>query len=110
MRLLHVKGDDGKTPYQRERATKGPQRPLAYGDVCKYKRRAQEGRTAGTRCRWSTGVWLGFMRRAGKFIIFDKAMGGTRHALTIIRMPQPQKLSVETVRERSATPLLFKFG
>ena len=42
LRTLQVRGTDGMTAHQRVRGTKGPQRLLAFGEVCRYKCRAQE--------------------------------------------------------------------
>ena len=77
LRALLVKGDDGKTAHQRARGTAGPQRLLAFGEVCRCKCRAQEPGIGGTRWRFSVGVWLGIEKRTGQFILYDKAMGGS---------------------------------
>ena len=80
LRALEVRGQDGKTAYQRARGGRGPQRLLAFGELCRYKCRAQEGGIGGTRWRFSTGIWLGVEKKAGQFIVYDKSMGGIRHA------------------------------
>ena len=77
---------------------------LAFGELCRYKCRAQEGGIAGTKWRFSTGVWLGFERRTGHFVVYDKAMGGVKHARTLVPMPKPLKFSVEAIQSVAATP------
>ena len=69
LRTLFVRGEDGRTAHQRARGCRGPQRMLAFGEVCRYKYRSKEGGIAGTRWRCSTGVWLGVERRTGQFVI-----------------------------------------
>ena len=77
LRTLLVKGEDGKTAHQRARGTTGNLRLLAFGELCRYKCRAQEGGIAGTKWRFSTGTWLGLDKRTGQYIVHDKAMGGS---------------------------------
>jgi hypothetical protein len=89
LRALQVKGEDGKTAHQRVRGSSGPQRLLAFGELTRYKCRAQEKGIGGTRWRFSTGVWLGVERRTGQFVVYDKSMGGIRHARTLMPMPKP---------------------
>ena len=104
LRALEVRGQDGKTAYQRARGGRGPQRLLAFGELCRYKCRAQEGGIGGTRWRFSTGIWLGVEKKAGQFIVYDKSMGGIRHARTLVPMPKPQKFNLDAIREVAATP------
>ena len=44
------------------------------------------------------GVWLGIERRSGQYIVFDKELGGIRHAHTIKPMPDPQQWQVEKIQ------------
>jgi hypothetical protein len=104
LRTLLVRGDDGMTAHQRARGASGNLRLLSFGEMCRYKCRAQEGGIAGTKWRFSTGIWLGIDRRTGQYVIYDQAMGGIRHARTLIPMPRPQKWSAEAVQAVAATP------
>ena len=89
LRALEVRGQDGKTAYQRARGSRGPQRLLAFGELCRCKCRAQEGGIGGTRWRFSTGIWLGVEKKSGQFIVYDKSMGGIRRARALVPMPKP---------------------
>ena len=77
LRTLLVKGEDGKTAHQRVRGSTGNLRLLAFGELCRYKCRAQEGGIAGTKWRFSIGVWLGVDKRTGQYIVYDGTMGGS---------------------------------
>ena len=77
LRTLLIKGEDGLTAHQRARGSPGNLRMLAFGELCRYKCRAQEGGIAGTRWRFSTGIWLGLDRRTNQYVIYDRAMGGS---------------------------------
>ena len=58
LRTLLVNGDDGKTAHQRAQGCDGPKQLPAFGKLCRYKCRAQEGGING-KWRFSTGAGLG---------------------------------------------------
>ena len=74
LRTLLVKGYYGKTA-QRARGCDGPKRLLAFGELCRYKCRAQEGGINLSKWLFSTGVWLGLEKRTGQLVIYDQVMG-----------------------------------
>ena len=80
VRTMQVKGEDGKTAHQRARGGPGPERLVNFGEVCRYKARAQEGIISRSGWRWNVGVWLGVDRHTGQYILYDKAPGGIKHA------------------------------
>ena len=104
VRTLRIKGTDGKTAHQRVKGSSSIVRLIPFGEVCRYKSRAQEGGIGGSAWRWSSGVWLGIERRTGQYVVYDKTMGGIRTARTILRMPQPQQWSLDAIRGIEATP------
>ena len=79
-------------------------RLLPFGEVCRYKARSQEKGIAGTQWKWSAGLWIGVDRRTGQYLLYDQAMGGLRHARTLLRMPEPQQWSLDMVKGVTATP------
>ena len=104
VRNLRVVGADGKTPFQRARGTCSVPALLGFGEVCRYRKRAQEKGIGSSTSTWSTGVWLGLDRKTGQYIVFDKQLGGIRHARTVMPMPQSQQWSIERLQEIDITP------
>ena len=92
------------TAWQRTRGRAFNQKLHLFGEVVRYKCRAQEGGIGGSGPRFSQGIWLGFDRRTTENIIFDANNGGIRYARTLISMPDPQKIDVEMIAAVSATP------
>ena len=90
VRLLRARGQDGKTAYQRSRGVESNVKMVHFGELCRYKCRAQEPGVAGTKARWSQGVWLGIEQRSNQNIVFD-IQHGIQHARTIKRFPNEQK-------------------
>ena len=72
VRNLRVLGADGKTPFQRARGTCSVPALLGFGELCRYKKRANEKGIASSGSNWSTGIWLGIDSRTGQYILFDK--------------------------------------
>ena len=77
---------------------------LQLGEMCRYQARSQEGGIGHTSWKWSTGVWLGWERRAQQFIFYGCTKGGIRYARSILAMPEPQKRDIEVVKGVAATP------
>ena len=104
VRTLRSRGADGKTAHERARGSAASIRLISFGETCRYKCRAQEKGIGDSTQRWSSGVWLGVDPRTGQHIMFDEDFGGIRMARSLLRMPQPQKWSLEAIRAVSATP------
>ena len=104
VRNLRVVGADGKTLQQRARGTSGVPTLLGFGELCRYKMRSQEKGIGVTAWRFSTGVWLGLERNTKQYAVYDKKLGGIRHARTIVPMPSPQQWSLERVQKVDVTP------
>ena len=47
---------------------------------------------------------MGNDKRTGQYVVFDQDLGGIKHARTIMRVPEPQKWSLDRIKEVSATP------
>ena len=77
---------------------------IGFGELCRYKARAQEKRDDGLPWRWYTGVWLGIDPRTGQYIFFDTSFGTVRYARTMMRLPNVQKWSSEKVSAVCVTP------
>ena len=97
VRTLQVVGPDGLTAHQRARGGQGSNKLMTFGEICRYKCRAQEPGITHSTWRWSVGVWIGLDRRTGQHLLYDKSMGGLRMARTIMAMPRPQGWSSEAI-------------
>ena len=104
VRNMRLVGTDGKTGQQRARGSSSSTPLLAFGEVCRYKMRAQEQGIGHTAWRWGTGVWLGIERRSGQYMVYDKAQRGVKHARTIKPMPNPQQWQLDKLQEVDSTP------
>ena len=49
-------------------------------------------------------IWLGLDRRIGQYVVFDKQLGGVRHARTMMPMPQSQQWSLARLQEVDTAP------
>ena len=69
MRTLKVRGEDGKTAYQRikGRDTSGP-RLIGFGEHCRFTKRANEKGEAGSSFVWTVGVFMGLDYKTGQYI------------------------------------------
>ena len=103
VRLVRARGLDGKTAYQRSRGVESNVRLVHFGELCRYKCRSQEPGVAGTKDRWSQGVWLGIEQRSNQNIVFDLEHG-IQHSRTIKRYPNEQKWPEGIVSKVSVTP------
>ena len=105
LRTTQVIGADGMSAWQRIRGRPFSQRLHLFGEIVKYKCRAQEGGIGGPDGpRFSQGVWLGFDRHTEQNVVFDAELGGIRHSRTLISLPDPQKVDVDKIAAVSATP------
>ena len=91
MRLVRMRGRDGKTGYERARGTQCTSKLLGFGEMCRYKCRSREGAIAGTSQRFSVGVWLGLELKTGQYILWDPKLEGIRHSRTLMRLPDADK-------------------
>ena len=84
LRTTQVIGSDGMTAWQRIRGRPFTQKLHLFGELVRYKCRAQEGGIWGPEGpRFSQGIWLGFDRHTGQNIVFDADLWGIRHARTL---------------------------
>ena len=72
LRTTQVVGNDGLTAWHRIRGRAFNQKLHLFGEVVRYKCRAQEGGIGGDGPRFSEGIWLGFDRRTGQNVVFDE--------------------------------------
>ena len=99
-RTLRLRGEDGQTGYQRARGAPCNTRTVSFGEMCRFKTRAQEA--AGSAWRWTTGIWLGRDHKTGQYIYWDHKK--ICHARTLIRVPDEQKWVSEEVAKITSTP------
>ena len=104
VRTMRIRGADGRTAHQRARGSEASTRLIPFGEMCKYKARSKEGNIASAPVRWSNGVWPGVERRTGQYMVYDTTLKGLRYARTLMRMPEPQKWSIDQVRDMLITP------
>ena len=104
VRNARIIGSDGRTAHQRARGTKGTTTSLAFGELCRYKARAQEAGIGSDQDRWGAGVWLGVDGRTGQYVVYDKDHGGVGHTRTIKAMPQGHQWSMAKLQEVDALP------
>ena len=93
-------GSDGQTPHARARGAANRSELYGFGEYCKYKCRSHEGSATGTTAgahlpgrtdRWGLGVWLGFEKRTGQYVIFDSETKKIAHARTLMHVPDEDK-------------------
>ena len=63
LRMVRMRGRDGKTGFERARGTQCSSKLLGFGEMCRYKCRSREGAIAGMVQRFSVRVWLGLELR-----------------------------------------------
>ena len=58
VRTARVRGEDGRTAFQRARGTESNSKLIGFGEHCRFKARSQEKQANGLQWRWYTRVWL----------------------------------------------------
>ena len=98
-----VKGHDGKTAYERVRGKEFRTRLPGFGELVRYKLRAQEPiPSSGDGRRFHVGPFVGIDRRTGQYMIHGG--DGIKMARTIMRLPEANKFDKEELSKISATP------
>ena len=93
---IRVRGDDGKTAYQRVRLKPFSTRMLEFGEHCRYKINRPEMKNAGTMtAKWDRGVFLGICKMTGRYRIWTGE--GVSAARTVVRLPDVEKWSMEKI-------------
>ena len=77
VRTLRTPGRDSRIAQQHARGLSDSSKFLPLGNVYWYEAGEREGGIAGSGTR-------------AEYVIYDKALGVTKHARTILRMPEPQ--------------------
>ena len=74
------------------------------GEVTRYGCRSQENGIGQSGFDCGIGIWLGVDPRTGQHFVFDLSQNGTRHARTLVRRPDVQKLDRDRIAAISSAP------
>jgi len=88
-------GEDGKTPYERQKGRKCNLEVVPFGELVRYKKLGETSQERKSlESSWSEGVWLGHAR--GSSESFVGAKDGVVRAWTIRRLPEGERWGPES--------------
>ena len=96
-------GEDGKTPYERQKGRKCNLEVVPFGEFVRYTKlgeTSQERKSSVS--SWSEGVWLGHARGSSESLVGTK--DGVVRAWTIRRMPEGERCDPEAITEMQGAP------
>ena len=98
-----IKGDDGKTAYERVRMRPFSTRMLEFGELCRHKLDTREAQQNGTfAARWGQGIFVGIDKMTGRYVIWDGEK--VVQARSVQRMPDCQKWNKDKVASVALRP------
>ena len=99
---IRVRDEDGKTAYHRVRGRPFSTRLVSMGERLKFKLRPKEHMRGDAVDKWHSGIFLGFCKRTGQYILHDKQT--VRFARTVMRNPDEMKWDKAAMEAVHATP------
>ena len=100
---IRVKGEDGKTGYERVRLRPFSTRMLEFGEYCRHKLNKQDLKDAGTMAaKWDRGVFLGICRMTGRYLVWNGETVAA--ARTVMRLPDVQKWDMKKIADVTQRP------
>jgi hypothetical protein len=113
LRTICKLGTDGLTPHERARGAPNRSEIYGFGEFCRYKCRSHEGSAGGstsgahlpgTSDRLGCGIWLGFERRTGQYVIYDNEAKRSAYSRTPVHFPDKEEWKREKVDEIEIVP------
>ena len=96
-------GEDGKTPYERQKGRKCNLEVVPFGELVRYKKLGETSQERKSlESSWNEGVWLGHARGSSESLVGTK--DGVVRAWAIRRMPQDERWGPESITEMRGTP------
>ena len=97
-----VRGEDGKTAYERARLRPFNGRLLRFAEQCSYRDRPKE--VTSEEYRWHKGIFLGMCGTTGQYVLYDVDKKAVKHARTVKPLPEEHKWNVDIVESMRLTP------
>ena len=100
---IRIKGEDGKTAYERVRMRPFSTRMMEFAELCRYRLDPKDMMSNGTLAsRWGTGIFLGMCRTTGRYQLWTN--DGVIASRSVLRMPEIQKWDQERVATVAIRP------